>query len=353
MPGKIIKSSSYEKLQRLQTTLFQNPKNARAGIVQPQLGADIGFGGLQCLSDNPSDYKLILDFMRSPDKLMKSQLLLSGYDESIFQYSSLEGNLRAYAHCINNLSNKLDEYVPVIFLSLGFFTASKLLVDANHDIGGMIHEVHGDGEKESTNIGDEERFDFLKNHSERDSILFIDGPIFTGASTSYNYRLSEQLPEKNCFPVFVVKNSNSDIITSKFNFGYNNDLHWAYNVLPTQSRTAYFRYSSETKTGSAKRTKVFCYLKPGSTQSPCRVEMSENVYNELKASQIDGTTLLELIEQTIVYQFILNGLKRNNQIRIIEVAEMYAREALKSTHIYQLADQFGLTATMNESRGFN
>ena len=81
--------------------------------------------------------------------------------------------------------------------------------------------------------------------------------------------------------------------------------------------------------------------------------MSESVYEALRATRIAETALLDLMERTIIYQFILNGLKRNNQIRIIEVAEMYAREALKSTHIYQLADQFGLTATMNESRGFN
>ena len=353
MPGKIIKSSSYDKLQRLQTALTINPATSRAGMVQQNAMADTGFSGLGCLGDDPDHVKVISDFMSSPQQLMQSNMLLSGYDESIFQYSSLEGNLRAYAHCINNLTSQLDEYVPVIFLSLGFFTASKLLIEANPDIGGMIHEVRGDGERESTNIGDRERYEFLKDHSEKDSMLFIDGPMFTGASTVFNYRLSQELPEKNCFPLFIVKNSNSDIITNKYNLGYNNDLHWAYNILPAHGRTAYFKYHSETNTGSAKRTKIFCYIKPGPSQSPCRIEMSEGVFDALQTTQVGDTSLLDLMERTIIYQFILNGLKRNNQIRIIEVAEMYAREALKSTHIYQLADQFGLTATMNESRGFN
>lgn len=353
MPGKIIQSNNYQKFQKVQTSLLSRSTCSSAGLVKPFSGDDIGYGGLNCFGEMPQARVKIDDFMKSPDALKKSQFVISGYDESIFQYRSLEGTLNAYAHCINSLTQSLDEYEPIIYLSLGFYTASRLLIEANPDIGGMIHHVNGDSESQSTNEGDKERFEFLLNHSTPNSILFVDGPIFTGASTGYNYDLSShRLPKKNCFPVFLVKNSSSSIINDKYSLGYNNDLHWAFNLLRARERTAYFSYTSQTESGAMPRSKVFCYIKPGTDLSPCRLEMSRNIFNFFSETKIQGDNLLGLVEKTIIHQFLLNGLHRNTQVRIIEIAEKYAREALKSTHIYQLADQFGLTATMNEARGF-
>ena len=353
MPGKIIKSSQFDELRKLQTDLLRDPANAKAGMLSGYVENDVGFAELQCLSAQPNEFVLLGDFLQSPVLLRESKFVLSGYDESIFQYSSLEGVLRAYAHCINHLSTDLSDYVPVIFLSLGFYTSSTRLIEANPNIGGIIHKSAGRDEVELAQYGDKERFDFLMNHSLPDSILFVDGPIFTGASTGWNFELSKKLPEKNCLPIFIVKNSTSDIINQKYRLGYNNDLHWAYQELPEYSRTPYFRYVSEMQGGGARRVKIFCYLKTAQNHSPCRLEMSENVFNILRQQSISKYTALELLEMTMLHQFILNGLKRNNQVRIIEIAEMYARDALKSTHIYQMAEEFGLTATMNESRGFN
>lgn len=327
--------------------------NSKAGMVSVQNGNDVGFAGLTCLSDEPSDFVSLGDFLKSPALLRESKYVLSGYDESIFQYSSLEGILRAYAHCINHLSKDLSDYVPVIFLSLGFYTSSSRLIEANPEIGGIIHKSSGRDDNELAQHGDKERFDFLLSHSLPDSLLFVDGPIFTGASTGWNFELSRKLPEKNCLPIFIVKNSSSDIINQKYGLGYNNDLHWAYQKLDEYSRTPYFRYISETESGGARRVKIFCYIKTARSHSPCRLEMSEDVFSILRQQRVSQYSTLELIEMTILHQFVLNGLKRNNQVRIIEIAEMYARDALKSTHIYQVAEEFGLTATMNESRGFN
>lgn len=353
MPGKIIKSSQFDELLKLQTDLLRDPVNAKAAMLSGYAENDVGFAGLQCLSAQPNAFVRLLDFMQSPVLLRESKYVLSGYDESIFQYSSLEGVLRAYAHCINHLSKDQSDYVPIILLSLGFYTSSSRLIEANHNIGGIIHKSAGRDDSELAHYGDKERFDFLMSHSLPDSLLFVDGPIFTGASTGWNFELSQKLPEKNCLPIFIVKNSTSDIINQKYSLGYNNDLHWAYQELPEYSRTPYFRYVSEMQGGGARRVKIFCYLKTAENHSPCRLEMSEHVFNILKQQSDSEYTTLELIEMTMLHQFILNGLKRNNQVRIIEIAEMYARDALKSTHIYQLAEEFGLTATMNESRGFN
>ena len=54
----------------------------------------------------------------------------------------------------------------------------------------------------------------------------------------------------------------------------------------------------------------------------------------------------------IYYQYLANGSSNNVQPRIIQVAEMYAREILKSTNLYQEIDRMGLTKSMNETRGF-
>ena len=63
--------------------------------------------------------------------------------------------------------------------------------------------------------------------------MFIDGPMFSGAATNGNFILINELLSKNCRPIFFVKNSESTIITERFDFAkeYNSDLHWAYSNL--------------------------------------------------------------------------------------------------------------------------
>ena len=77
-------------------------------------------------------------------------------------------------------------------------------------------------------------------------------------------------------------------------------------------------------------------------RSPVRIEFplkafEENWYND------------DVFDQ-IYYQFLANGSSNNMQPRIIQVAEMYAREILKSTNLYQEIERMGLTKNMNEER---
>ena len=68
---------------------------------------------------------------------------------------------------------------------------------------------------------------------------------------------------------------------------------------------------------------------------------------------VQETVTVDKLFEVLMHQFVLQGLGRNNQARLIAIAEKYARASLKSTHVYQLAEQTGLVSTMNEARGFH
>ena len=84
------------------------------------------------------------------------------------------------------------------------------------------------------------------------------------------------------------------------------------------------------------------YLKIFANRSPIRIEFP--------LSEFESGCYNEEIFSYLVYQYIANGSTSNIQPRIIQIAEMYAREMLKSTNIYQEVDNLGLTKIMNEIR---
>jgi hypothetical protein len=181
----------------------------------------------------------------------------------------------------------------------------------------------------------------LSKASPDNSLLFIDGSMFSGASTSGNFILIDNLLSKNCRPIFFVKNSESTIITERFEFakGYNSDLHWAYINLKPGEVSPVFAYTS--KEG---RSKAMCFVKIYDKRSPVRIEFPLNAFEE----GWYGDDVFDLI----FYQFLANGSSNNMQPRIIQVSEMYAREILKSTNLYKEIERMGLTKSMNEERGF-
>lgn len=85
-----------------------------------------------------------------------------------------------------------------------------------------------------------------------------------------------------------------------------------------------------------------CYIKIFADRSPIRVEFPliefENGYYSNE------------IFDFLAYQYLANGSKSNVQPRIIQIAEIYAREMLKSTNIYREIENLGLTKIMNEIR---
>jgi hypothetical protein len=261
--------------------------------------------------------------------------LLSAYDESILELNSLEGKVRCIAH--SSVIQINNEYIPAGYVSLKFFTKSNLISAKATDLSDIIKS--NDIAKSITDEYIKERKYFLSKAAPNDSLMFIDGPMFSGAATNGNFILINELLSKNCRPIFFVKNSESTIITERFDFAkeYNSDLHWAYSNLEVGEVSPVFAYTIEG------RSKAMCFMKVFDKRSPVRIELplkefEENWYND------------DVFDQ-IFYQFLANGSANNMQPRIIQISEMYAREILKSTNLYKEIERMGLTKNMNEERG--
>jgi len=289
---------------------------------------------------NDSDIRIISgyeDLTKIKNENLFPSKILAAYDESILELNSLEGKIRCIAHSAVIQNEK--EYIPAGFVTLKFFTKSNLVSAKANDFSDIIHCLDITAETNKEYI--KEREYFLSEASPDNSLIFIDGSMFSGASTSGNFILIEQLLSKNCRPIFFVKNSESTIITERFEFakGYNSDLHWAYVNLNPGEISPVFAYTS--KEG---RSKAMCFIKIYDKRSPVRIEFPLKAFEE----GWYGDDVFDLI----FYQFLANGSSNNMQPRIIQVSEIYAREILKSTNLYIEIERMGLTKSMNEERGF-
>ena len=266
---------------------------------------------------------------------LKPAEILTAYDESILELNSLEGKVRCTTHCVVIQNN--NEYIPAAYVTLKFFSKAKILSSNSSNFSDVI--ITDDIPSEITKEYVKERKYFLSEASPNNSIFFIDGSMFSGASTSGNFLMIDDLLSKNCRPIFFVKNSESTILTERFEFAkdYNSDLHWAFSELKPMEVSQVFAYTS--KEG---RSKAMCFMKIHKKKSPVRIEFPLKEFEE----NYYGDEIFDLI----YYQYLANGSSNNTQPRIIQIAEIYAREILKSTNIYKEIEKMGLTKSMNEER---
>lgn len=266
-----------------------------------------------------------------------ASFVLAAYDESILELNSLEGKIRCIAH--SAVLQNAEEYTPAAFVSLKFFTKSSIIEAKATKFSDIIQS--NDLSKSINEEYINERKYFLSKAAPENALLFIDGSMFSGASTAGNFILIESLLNQNCRPIFFVKNSESTIITEKFEFarGFNSDLHWAYSILKAGEISPLFSYISEDGRG-----KAMCFLKIFDGRSPVRIEFPLKAF--LEGYYPDN------VFDLIMYQYMANGSSSNVQPRIIQIAEIYAREVLKSTNLYSEIERMGLTKSMNETRGF-
>lgn len=331
--GRIVFSDNYKStIQSIKS--ISNPNQGKIDIKKAindehyiSNGAEIGI--LHPYSENN---KII------PINLLENKeiAILAAYDESILEINSLEGKTRCIAHsCV---IQDLNEYHPSGYITLKFFTKSALITKKTNEYSDII--MSEDISTEMLNHYIQERSDFLTDSAPSDSYILIDGPLFSGAATNGNFHLIDSLSKKRTFPLFFVKNSDSSIITENFEFAknYNNDLHWANSTLSEMEMSPVFYY----KSNGDRRGKAMCFIKIYSNRSPIRIEFP--------LIEFESGCYNEHIFNLIAYQFLANGSTSNVQPRIIQVAELYAREMLKSTNIYQEIENLGLTNTMNEVR---
>ena len=328
--GRILFAENYQKTIDRIKSLPQRLETTDAVIKKSNIISD----------DTGSTISLVND--SSIQEIRKNKLQeieinnLTAYDESILELNSLQGKVRCIAHCV--LIQTKEEYVPAGFVSLKFYTRSELIGGVSTDVAEII--VTPDINHSMLTEYHNERTYFFENVIAGDSLVFIDGPMFSGATTTKNFSMIDQLIELNSAPVFFVKNSDSTRITEEYSDAknYNSDLHWANTILKAGQATPTFLYKKEG------RSKIVFFLKVFENRSPIRIELSEKAFN----MGLYPNNLLELIQ----YQFLANGSQSNVQPRIIQVAELYAREILKSTNIYNEVERMGLTKTMNEERNF-
>ena len=327
--GRIIYSENYQSTIDSIKLINKSDSNNATVIKHNREFVDASINSDICIIKGyEKNTKIKRENLVAPD-------LLSAYDESILELNSLEGKVRCIAHSFVIQIN--NEYVPAGYVSLKFFTKSNLISAKATDLSDIIKS--NDIAKSITDEYIKERKYFLSKAAPNDSLMFIDGPMFSGAATNGNFILINELLSKNCRPIFFVKNSESTIITERFDFakGYNSDLHWAYSNIEVGEVSPVFAYTIEG------RSKAMCFMKVFDKRSPVRIEFplkefEENWYND------------DVFDQ-IFYQFLANGSANNMQPRIIQISEMYAREILKSTNLYKEINKMGLTKNMNEERG--
>ncbi len=262
---------------------------------------------------------------------------ICAYDESIINYSALEGEGYLTAHSMVILSE--NEYVPMNLLTLYFYTRAKKMANEHQSL-----KYSDFPEVQSKRDYLFDKIEFLLEYTPSNSILFIDGPLIGGDYYTDMIQAIDRFLDKKIIPIFFVKNSESNLVTSNMiglSYEFNSDMHWAFNFLSIGQRTNFFKYVDAHNPDNAK---IFCYVKCMEI-SPQRIEFPVKVYTLYKDS-------INSILDLIYYLLLVQGDKKNPQVRPIAIAEKYAREALKLIDLKKLMKSSGLIPTMNEGRGF-
>jgi hypothetical protein len=278
----------------------------------------------------PLDAKLGASIINDPETFV------AAYDESINKYSALEGSAIFTSHSLLFMTK--EGYFPLNELTMYFYTRSQHLHDLSPNIK-LSQNASIDSQKDYL----KDKIDLIINEVPGKSILFIDGPIIAGDVYTTFMSAAKKFFEKDIFPVFFVKNSNSNMVIdniANLSGKYNSDLHWSHRILKAGERTCLFRYVD---LNNARNTKVFCYLKIFTNSSPIRVEFfTESCEKHLSS--------IHSILNSIYYLSLVHGDNTNPQIRPIFVAEQFARETLKLINFNKIMKETGLQPTINQDR---
>lgn len=275
-----------------------------------------------------------LDAGQGYENILNGRRLVA-YDESIEKYLCLEGTAYVAAHSIVTLQE--EAYNPIGYVTMNFYTRAKHIAEK---AGTLQYTKNTEFQAQRDYVLD--KLNLSREHTENGSILFVDGPLIGGDVYTYMIQAMDSFLEKDIVPVFFVKNSNSNLVVDniqELNGFYNSDLHWAYTFLKQGQRTNYFRYADAVNPDNSK---IFCYVKLFEG-SPQRVEFYSKtffIYREL----------IEKVMDTIYYLALLQGVQKNPQIRLIAIAEKYAREYISLCDIKTMLRNTSITPTVNQER---
>ena len=194
------------------------------------------------LSSVEKPEKIALDARLGQNIAQSGQLLLA-YDESINKFLGLEGTGYVTTHAL--VTHGKADFIPAVFLTFYFYTRSNLLTEKSTYI-----RYSDKPEETSTRDYTTDRSTFLLKTVPDNSILFVDGPLIGGQVSHYTTSLNEHLLKRNVVPIFIVKNSASNLVSDNHaavRGKFNSDMHWAYKLLRPGERTRFFKYVRQTQ----------------------------------------------------------------------------------------------------------
>ena len=272
-----------------------------------------------------------LDFIKSYN--------MAGYDESIQKIETLSGSV--YFTCHTRVGLNISNYSAACELTANYFTRSKDLADKS-DVFIYVDPNEDQIGSSFKRKLDDERFNFLCQEKivPNNSILIVDGPLIGRQLSSRTIRLTKALQENSILTVYVTKNSDSlQLVNYYCPNKYHSDLHWASDNLKAGQRSRFLQYVDQ----NAGHSEVFCYLKSFNKVSPLRVSIETKQYHKFK-------DLFEEAMDMIYYLVLDHGEPKNPQVRLIAVAEYYAKDIMKIANPYGRVINMGLVPSVNQSR---
>jgi len=287
---------------------------------------------MSCLEDMDSSYPLI----PSENDLM-DKWNIYGYDESTQDFQALEGNLM---FCSSSVIKMEDKYAFNLTVLPYFMTSIKKFKGSRDEEIRFTEKLS----EERNKILVKTKTQSILEGTEPYSIVLIDGPLIGGMASSYMTAMDNKLRDRNCIPLYFVKNSDSRLVidserNSKYSREFNSDFHWAAHCLKEGTRSAFFRYTDRHKN---ENSKVFAYVKALAGFAE-RVEMHSLTYEKYHS-------LLSPLMNLIAYLYIVQGDFSNPQVRPVVIAEKYAREGLRILNIPVLLFRLGFRPTVNQVR---
>lgn len=257
------------------------------------------------------------------------------YDESVQTYKALEGDLM---FCSCSVIKIEDSYKFSLSVSPYFLTSMKKYKDFQEEDIRFAENV----EEERNIILIQSKINSILESVVPHSIVLIDGPLIGGNVSTYLVGMDEKLREKDCIPLYFVKNSDSRLVIEndpKLAREFNSDFHWAAYGLKAGYRSSFFRYTDK---DNSRNSKVFTYVKAlaGFTE---RVEMHSLTYEKYGS-------LIPSLMNLVAYFYLVQGDCMNPQVRPIAVAEKYAREGLRVLNVPVLLGRLGFLPTINQVR---
>jgi len=147
----------------------------------------------------------------------------------------LEGLAYFTAHSL--VVNGDNEYVPVAFVTFNFYTRSKAIIEKSSYI-----KYANDPTVEYTRDYIKDKVNFLLEFAPSHSLLFIDGPLISGDLYTIMVDATDKFLQKDIVPIYFVKNSNSNIVTSNIDSlggQYHSDMHWLNTLLKPGERSCF------------------------------------------------------------------------------------------------------------------